>query len=84
MRALIQRVSHSSVEVDQEIVGEIDRGLLLLLGIEKADTRDMVARLVNRVLTYRVFPDQKKHMNLNLLEVRGALLVVSQLSLIHI
>ena len=82
MRALIQRVSHSSVEVDQEIVGEIDTGLLVLLGIEKADTHHMVSSLVNRVLNYRVFPDQKKHMNLSLLDVQGALLVVSQFTLV--
>ncbi|MBC79739.1 MAG: D-tyrosyl-tRNA(Tyr) deacylase [Gammaproteobacteria bacterium] len=82
MRALIQRVSHASVEVDQKIVGEIDTGLLVLLGIEKADTHHMVSSLVNRVLNYRVFPDQKKHMNLSLLDVQGALLVVSQFTLV--
>ncbi len=82
MRALIQRVSQASVEVDQKIVGEIDTGLLLLLGIEKKDTHHMVSSLVNRVLNYRVFPDQKKHMNLSLLDVQGALLVVSQFTLV--
>ena len=82
MRALIQRVSQASVEVDQKIVGEIDTGLLVLLGIEKADTHHMVSSLVNRVLNYRVFPDQKKHMNLSLLDVQGALLVVSQFTLV--
>ena len=82
MRALIQRVSHASVEVDQKIVGEINTGLLLFLGIEKADTRYMVSSLVDRVLNYRAFPDQKKHMNLSLLDVHGALLVVSQFTLV--
>ena len=82
MRALIQRVNQASVVVDEDTVGEIGNGLLVLLGVEKEDTREIATRLVNRVLTYRVFPDEKKHMNRSLLDVGGALLVVSQFTLV--
>ncbi len=82
MRALIQRVSQASVAVDDDTVGEIGKGLLVLLGVEKEDTREIAVRLVNRVLTYRVFPDEKKHMNRSLLDTGGALLLVSQFALV--
>ncbi|USD65195.1 D-aminoacyl-tRNA deacylase [Vibrio sp. SCSIO 43136] len=81
MIALIQRVSEASVKVDGEIVGEIDKGLLVLLGVEKDDDEAKAKRLVERVLTYRVFGDEEDKMNLNVQQVNGKVLVVSQFTL---
>ena len=81
MRALIQRVSEARVQVEGELVGEIGPGLLLLLGVEKSDTAAQVERLLNKTLNYRVFGDDRGHMNLSLLDVGGELLVVSQFTL---
>ncbi|MCW8346218.1 D-aminoacyl-tRNA deacylase [Vibrio sp. ZSDZ65] len=81
MIALIQRVSESSVSVDGQIVGEIGKGLLVLLGVEKGDDEVKAKRLVERVATYRVFEDDAGKMNLNVKEVGGSLLVVSQFTL---
>lgn len=81
MLGLIQRVSEARVVVAGETVGEIGPGLLLLLGVEKADTSAQVEKLANKVLSYRVFGDDKGHMNLSLLDIQGELLVVSQFTL---
>ena len=81
MLGLIQRVSEARVSILAEVVGEIGPGLLLLLGIEKTDSETQVDRLLNKVLNYRVFGDEKDQMNLSLLEVGGELMVVSQFTL---
>ncbi|WCE29793.1 D-aminoacyl-tRNA deacylase [Vibrio sp. SCSIO 43137] len=81
MIALIQRVSESSVKVDGEIVGEIGKGLLVLLGVEKGDDEAKAKRLMERVTTYRVFGDDEDKMNLNVKQVGGSVLVVSQFTL---
>lgn len=81
MIALIQRVSESSVKVDGEIVGEIGKGLLVLLGVEKDDDEAKAKRLMERVTTYRVFGDDEGKMNLNVKQVGGSVLVVSQFTL---
>lgn len=81
MKALIQRVSAARVEVGGEIVGAIDRGLLVLLGVERGDDDKQVARMVERLLSYRVFPDADDRMNCNVIEANGGLLVVSQFTL---
>lgn len=81
MIALIQRVSESSVTVDGEIVGQIQKGLLVLLGVEKDDDEAKVKRLVERVTHYRVFNDEQGKMNLNVQQVGGEILVVSQFTL---
>ena len=81
MIGLIQRVSEAKVVVDGSVTGEIGSGLLLLLGIEKHDTRSELEKLLNKTLNYRVFGDDKGHMNLSLLDVGGELLVVSQFTL---
>ena len=81
MRGLIQRVRHACVVVDGEVVGEIERGLLLLLGVQKADTPQQIDKLLNKVIAYRVFPDTVGHMNLSLADVQGGLLIVSQFTL---
>nr|WP_275658486.1 MULTISPECIES: D-aminoacyl-tRNA deacylase [Vibrio diabolicus subgroup] len=79
--ALIQRVSEAAVRVDGEVVGEIDRGLLVLLGVEKDDDEAKAKRLMERVTTYRVFEDDEGKMNLNVKQVGGKVLVVSQFTL---
>lgn len=81
MIALIQRVSEAAVKVDGEIVGAIDQGLLVLLGVEKGDDEAKAKRLVERVTTYRVFEDEAGKMNLNVQQVNGQVLVVSQFTL---
>ena len=79
--ALIQRVSEASVRVESEVVGSIDQGLLVLLGVEKEDDEVKAKRLMERVTTYRVFEDDQGKMNLNVKQVGGQVLVVSQFTL---
>jgi len=79
--ALIQRVSEASVKVDKQIVGQIDEGLLILLGVEKEDDETKAQRLVEKVANYRVFGDAEGKMNLNVKQVGGSVLVVSQFTL---
>jgi D-aminoacyl-tRNA deacylase len=81
MIALIQRVLHAQVEVDARTVGAIEHGLLALIGVQRADGRASCDRLLERVLGYRVFADAEGRMNLNLRDVRGGLLLVSQFTL---
>ena len=81
MIALLQRVKHASVTVDNQTVGAIDHGLLVFLAVEKNDTPDTAQRLLQRILTYRVFADVEGRMNLSVLDVQGGLLVVSQFTL---
>ena len=82
MIALIQRVSNAKVEVDGEIVGKIGKGLLVLLGVEKDDDRQKADKLAEKVLNYRVFSDADDKMNLNVQQVAGEVLVVSQFTLV--
>jgi D-tyrosyl-tRNA(Tyr) deacylase len=82
MIALIQRVSSAKVEVDGEIVGQIGKGLLVLLGVEKDDDRAKADKLAEKVLNYRVFNDENDKMNLNVQQVAGEVLVVSQFTLV--
>lgn len=81
MIGLLQRVSTARVEVDLQSVGTIERGLLVLLGVEREDTQRQADRLLERLLTYRVFPDAEGKMNLNVQEVHGGVLVVPQFTL---
>lgn len=81
MKALIQRVSEARVVVAGEIVGEIEQGLLVLLGVEKADTEAQATKLAQRVVGYRLFADEADKMNLDVRDIQGSLLVVSQFTL---
>ena len=81
MLALIQRVTRASVEVDGELVGRIDQGLLALVGVQPGDDDAQVARMVERLLGYRVFGDAEGRMNRSLADIRGGLLLVSQFTL---
>jgi D-tyrosyl-tRNA(Tyr) deacylase len=82
MIGLIQRVSEASVAVNGECVGQIGRGLLAFIGVEKQDGEASAKRLLERMLTYRVFADAAGRMNLSLQDVSGGLLLVSQFTLV--
>ncbi len=82
MIVLIQRVKHAKVEIDGKSVGEIKHGILVLLGIEKNDDKINAKKLSQKVMNYRIFNDQKGKMNLNVQQVEGELLVVSQFTLV--
>lgn len=81
MIGLIQRVQASQVEVDQQVVGKINRGILLLFGVQKGDTQAHADKLLHKVINYRIFQDDADKMNLSLLDIGGELLVVSQFTL---
>jgi D-tyrosyl-tRNA(Tyr) deacylase len=81
MRAVVQRVTRAAVRVDGEVVGAVDRGLLVLLGVGPDDSEAVAERLAGRVVTLRVFADDAGRMNLDVLQVGGAMLVVSQFTL---
>lgn len=81
MRAVIQRVSEARVVVDEKTVGEIDAGLLILLGIHENDGEEDVKYLVQKIPALRIFNDPEGKMNLSVLDVGGGLLVISQFTL---
>ena len=81
MLGLIQRVSSASASIDNTVVGTIDQGLLLLLGIEKTDLEAAADKLLQKILNSRVFADSEGKMNLSLRDIGGELLVVSQFTL---
>ena len=81
MIGLLQRVSAAQVVVVEEIVGEIDAGLLVLIGVERGDSEAQAARLLERLLNYRVFADAEGRMNQSLRDVGGGLLLVPQFTL---
>ncbi|MGH8239467.1 MAG: D-aminoacyl-tRNA deacylase [Steroidobacteraceae bacterium] len=81
MIGLLQRVSHAEVRVETKIVGSIQAGLLVLVGVERGDTEQQADRLLERLLTYRVFPDEEGRMNRSVQDTAGGLLLVSQFTL---
>jgi len=81
MLALIQRVTHASVRVEEETIGQIGSGLLALIGVEPEDAQAQVERMTTRLLGYRVFADDAEKMNRSLTDTRGGLLLVSQFTL---
>jgi D-tyrosyl-tRNA(Tyr) deacylase len=81
MRALVQRVSEARVRVDGEIIGEIDTGLLALVGVTHDDTAAQATKLAEKIANLRIFTDDDDKMNLSVLDVGGAVLVVSQFTL---
>ena len=82
MIALIQRVKHAKVEIGGKTVGEIQHGILVLLGVEKNDDAAKAKKLSHKVMSYRIFSDQLGKMNLNVQQVTGELLIVSQFTLV--
>lgn len=81
MIGLLQRVTCASVSVEEETVGEIGRGLLVLVGVQRGDDERKADRLLERLVGYRVFPDQQGRMNLSLRDIGGGLLLVPQFTL---
>jgi len=81
MRAVIQRVSQGAVSVDGEVVAEIGKGLVILLGVGPEDNMTIAEKLADKIATLRIFEDQDEKMNLSVLDVEGKALVVSQFTL---
>jgi D-aminoacyl-tRNA deacylase len=81
MRALLQRVSHASVTVDKQIVGQIGQGLLILLGISHGDSEAQIKTMTEKIVHLRIFEDDEGKMNRSLLDSGGQALVVSQFTL---
>ena len=81
MIALLQRVQHASVAIDGDDVGRIGRGLLVLVAVHRDDKEADITRLAERVLGYRVFPDDQGRMNLSIADIEGELLLVPQFTL---
>jgi D-tyrosyl-tRNA(Tyr) deacylase len=81
MKVVLQRVRHASVEVEKKITGEIERGVCLLVGIEKGDSEEDAQYLAKKIVELRIFPDDEGKMNLSLTEVHGEVLAVSQFTL---
>ena len=81
MIALLQRVSEASVIVNGNMVAEIGRGMLALIGVERGDSEQQASRLLQRLMAYRIFPDETDRMNLNLRQADGQLLLVPQFTL---
>jgi D-tyrosyl-tRNA(Tyr) deacylase len=82
VRAVVQRVSRAAVSVEGRVVGEVGRGLLVLLGVGRGDTEADAGYLADKVVNLRVFPDDAGQMNLSVKDVEGGLLVVSQFTLL--
>lgn len=81
MIALIQRVTRASVEVDGQVIGQIDQGILALIGVEKNDNEANADRLLQRIIEYRIFEDSAGKMNQSLVDINGGLLLVPQFTL---
>lgn len=81
MKGLIQRVSHANVVVAGEEVGAIEQGILLLLGIEKDDSKEQADKLLDKLLKYRIFSDEQERMNLSVSDIEGGVLAISQFTL---
>ena len=81
MKALIQRVKRASVTINDELFSSIDKGILLLLGVEKGDSEENAEKLAEKISKLRIFEDENEKMNLSIKDVKGELLVVSQFTL---
>ena len=81
MRAVVQRVTYSNVKVDGNIVGEINRGFNVLIGISKEDTEEDMKYIKDKLINLRVFEDENNKMNLSLSDIQGELLIISQFTL---
>lgn len=81
MKVVVQRVKHASVTVDSAIMGAIEAGLLLLVGVADTDTREVVDKMADKICKLRIFEDEQGKTNLSLSDVGGGLLIVSQFTL---
>lgn len=81
MRAVVQRVKHANVKVDDKIVGEIKQGFMVLLGVENGDTEKDMTYIADKLTGLRIFEDENEKMNLSIQDVKGEMLIVSQFTL---
>lgn len=81
MKFIVQRVNKSQVDVEEKIVGKIDKGFMVLIGITHNDTKEIADFLVRKLINLRVFEDENGKMNLSLKDVQGSLLLISQFTL---
>jgi len=81
MIALLQRVQHANVSVDDKMIANIDKGLLVFIGVERGDSQIQADKLLSRLLAYRVFSDENDKMNLSIQDIKGGLLLVPQFTL---
>ena len=81
MKAVLQRVQHASVKVDEQVIGQISQGFLILLGICHQDTQEDINYLVKKISQMRIFEDQNGKMNLSLKDIEGQVLIISQFTL---
>jgi D-tyrosyl-tRNA(Tyr) deacylase len=81
MKIVLQRVKQAAVEVNNQTVGKINKGVCLLIGVEKGDTEEEALSLAHKVTELRIFPDKEGKMNLSLLDIQGEVLAVSQFTL---
>ncbi|MFQ5469659.1 MAG: D-aminoacyl-tRNA deacylase [Gammaproteobacteria bacterium] len=81
MIALLQRVTRAGITVGGDVIANIDRGILVLLAVEHDDTPAVADKLLSRILTYRIFPDDQDRMNLSLVDTNGGLLIAPQFTL---
>ena len=81
MKALIQRVKRASVTIDGELYSKIGTGMLVLLGVEKGDTKDNAEKLAEKLSKLRIYEDENEKMNLSIIDVKGEMLIVSQFTL---
>ncbi len=81
MRSVVQRVKHAKVTVDNKIIGQIEQGIMLLIGIEDSDDEKDLEYMADKVINLRIFEDEEGKMNKSLIDVNGSILVVSQFTL---
>jgi D-tyrosyl-tRNA(Tyr) deacylase len=81
MRAVLQRVSEANVKVDNNIIGRIEKGFVVLLGIAKEDNEEDIKYICEKIINLRVFEDEQEKMNLSVLDIKGELLIISQFTL---
>ena len=81
MKFVIQRVTHASVTVDRDVLGKIEKGFMVLIGIEYSDTQAVADKMISKMLGLRIFEDEEGKMNLALKDVGGGLLLISQFTL---
>lgn len=81
MKFVIQKVAHASVTVDRQVIGQIGRGFLVLIGVAEDDTKEIADRLIKKLLNLRIFEDSEGKTNLSLRDVQGSLLLISQFTL---
>ena len=81
MKAILQRVTSSKVSINDKVIGQISRGLNVLLGVCQEDDESNIPKFVEKIVNLRIFPDEKNRMNLSLLDIKGEVLLISQFTL---